>query len=148
MNIALIGVVEGSPLMGPDGAIALEGIRAFVEARLPRVPLLLRSLRPTRLGQGNPAWIDAPRFDVSEHVGLAPAGRPLTNEDDFFSWCARRSLIPLDRTRPLWRLDIVPGLPEGRVGIVLVLHHVVADGLRGVALVTSLLDPTPDDVAG
>ncbi len=28
------------------------------------------------------------------------------------------------------------------------LHHVVADGLRGVALVTSLLDPTPDEVAG
>ena len=30
----------------------------------------------------------------------------------------------------------------------LVLHHVVADGLRGVALVTSLLDPAPDEVAG
>ena len=27
--------------------------------------------------------------------------------------------------------DIIPGLPGGRAGIVLVLHHVVADGLRG-----------------
>jgi len=148
MNIALIGVVEGSPLMGPDGAIALDRVRSFVEARLPRAPMLRRILRPTRLGQGTPAWIDAPRFDVSEHVVLAQADGPLTTEDDFLGWCALRSLIPFDRTRPLWRLDLIPGLPGGRVGLVLVLHHVVADGLRGVALVASLLDPTPDDVAG
>jgi diacylglycerol O-acyltransferase / wax synthase len=148
MNIALIGVVEESPLTGPDGAIALDRIRSFIEARLSRAPQLLRTLRPTRLGQGTPAWIDAPHFDVSDHVVLAPADGPLTTEDHFLSWCARRSLIPLDRTRPLWRLDIIPELPGGRAGIVLVLHHVVADGLRGVALVTSLLDPTPDEVAG
>jgi diacylglycerol O-acyltransferase len=146
--IALIGVVEESPLTGPDGAIALDRIRSFIEARLSRAPQLLRTLRPTRLGRGTPAWIDAPHFDVSDHVVLAPADGPLTTEDDFLSWCARRSLIPLDRTRPLWRLDIIPELPGGRAGIVLVLHHVVADGLRGVALVTSLLDPTPDEVAG
>jgi Wax ester synthase-like Acyl-CoA acyltransferase domain/Polyketide cyclase / dehydrase and lipid transport len=148
MNIALIGVVEGSPLRGPDDAIALDRIRSFVEARLPRAPMLLRTMRPTRFGQGTPAWIDAPHFDVSEHVVLAPADRPLTTEDDFLSWCARRAVIPLDRTRPLWRLDLIPGLPGGRVGVVLVLHHVVADGLRGVALVTSLLDPTPGQVVG
>ena len=148
MNIALIGVVEGSPLMGPDGAIALDRVRLFVEARLPRAPMLRRILRPTRLGQGTPAWIDAPRFDVSEHVVLAQADGPLTTEDDFLGWCALRSLIPLDRNRPLWRLDLIPGLPGGRVGLVFLLHHVVADGLRGVALVASLLDPTPDDVAG
>ena len=148
MNIALIGVVEGSPLVGSDGAIALDRIRSFVEARLPRAPMLLHTLRPTRLGQGSPAWIDAPQYDLSKHVVLAPADRPLTAEDDFLSWCARRSLIPLDRTRPLWRLDLIPGLPRDHVGLMLVLHHVVADGLRGVALVASLLDPTPDDVAG
>lgn len=144
MNIALIGVVEGPPLMEPNGAVALERIRSFIEARLPKAPMLLRSLRPTRLGQGTPAWIDALDFDIADHVVLAPADGPLTDEDDFLEWCARRSLVPLDRTRPLWRLDIVPGLPGGEIGILLVLHHVVADGLRGVELVGSLLDSTPD----
>ncbi|HLM20874.1 MAG TPA: SRPBCC family protein [Propionibacteriaceae bacterium] len=76
MNIALIGVVEESPLIGPDGAIALDRIRSFIEHRLPRAPMLLRTLRPTRLGQGTPAWIDAPHFNVSEHVVSAqPIGR-------------------------------------------------------------------------
>jgi len=75
MNVALIGVVEGLPLMGPDGAIALDRVRSFVEARLPRAPMLRRILRPTRLGQGTPAWIDAPRFDVSgTSYWLRPTG--------------------------------------------------------------------------
>ncbi len=143
MNIALIGVVEAEPLLDPDGTVALDRIRSFVEARLPGAPMLLRALRPTRLSQGTPAWIDAPCFDISDHVVLAPRDRPLIDEDDFHAWCAGRSLIPLDRTRPLWRLDIIPGLPGGRIGVLLVLHHVVADGLRGVALVTSLLESTP-----
>jgi diacylglycerol O-acyltransferase len=119
MNIALIGVVERAPLVGPDGAVALARIRSFVEARLLRAPMLLRTFRPTHLGQGTPAWIDATRFDITQHIVLAPADRSLTDENDFLSWCARRSLIPLERTRPLWRLDIVPGLPDGRLGVVL-----------------------------
>ena len=143
MNIALIGVVEGARLLRPDGTVDLARIRSFIQARLPRTPMLLRALRPTRLGQGTPAWIDAAHFNIADHVILAPADRPLTDENDFLAWCARRSVIPLDRRRPLWRLDIVPGLPSGQVGLLLVLHHVVADGLRGVALVTSLLEPTP-----
>ncbi|HEX6758460.1 MAG TPA: wax ester/triacylglycerol synthase domain-containing protein [Propionibacteriaceae bacterium] len=143
MNIALIGAVEAAPLVAPDGTVALDRIRSFVGARLPRAPMLLRTLRLTRLGQGTPAWIDAPHFDIADHVILAPADRSLNHENDLLAWCARRSLIPLERTRPLWRLDIIPGLPGGRLGVLLVLHHVVADGLRGVALVTSLLDSTP-----
>jgi diacylglycerol O-acyltransferase len=144
MNIALIGVIDGAPLMAPDGTVALPRIRAFVQARLLRAPMLLRTLRPTRLGQGTPAWIEAPHFDIADHVILAPADGPLTDESDFLDWCARRSLIKLDHARPLWGLDVIPDLPEGRIGVVLVLHHVVADGLRGVQLVTSLLDSTPE----
>jgi diacylglycerol O-acyltransferase / wax synthase len=128
MNIALIGVVEEEPLLASDGAVALDRIRSFIEARLPRAPMLLRTLRPTRLGQGTPAWIDALDFDIAKHVVLAPAHQPLNDQNDFLSWCACRSVIPLERARPLWRLDIIPGLPEGRIGVLLVLHHVVADG--------------------
>jgi hypothetical protein len=83
MNIALIGVVEGAPLMRPDGTVDLARIRLFIEARLPRAPMLLRVLRPTRLGQGTPAWIDAAHFNIADHVILAPADQPLTEEKDF-----------------------------------------------------------------
>jgi diacylglycerol O-acyltransferase / wax synthase len=144
MNIALIGVVEAAPLTAPDGTVELAKIRSFMQARLPRAPMLLRTLRPTHFGEGRPAWIDAQHFDIADHVVLAPADRSLMNEEDFLAWCARRSMIRLERNRPLWRLDIIPALGD-RIGLLLVLHHVVADGLRGVTLVTSLLDFRPNE---
>lgn len=43
-------------------------------------------------------------------------------------------------------MDVVSGLPDGRVGLLVAVHHVVADGLRGVAMMTGLFDPTPEPV--
>ena len=37
-------------------------------------------------------------------------------------------------------MDVVPGLPGGRIGVVIAVHHVVADGLRGVEMIGGLLD--------
>jgi WS/DGAT/MGAT family acyltransferase len=51
----------------------------------------------------------------------------------------------LDRTRPLWELWLITGLAQGRVGLVLKLHHALADGLAAVQIAGALLlDATPD----
>ncbi|GAA4585348.1 hypothetical protein BJY16_002942 [Actinoplanes octamycinicus] len=50
----------------------------------------------------------------------------------------------LDPARPRWRMWLVPGLPGGRVGVVVVLHHVIADGMATIRLLTTLLGDTPD----
>lgn len=60
-------------------------------------------------------------------------------------WCARQSVLPFYRALPLWRMDVVLGLSAGRVGVLIVVHHVVADGLRGVEMIARLLDLHPDD---
>lgn len=144
MNIALVGIFDGGPLTGPGGDVRLAAIRAFIAARLDCAPALRRVLLPTRPGQGRMAWIDAQHLDIGDHVVLAAPGRPFTGEEDVLDWCARRSVIPLDHSRPLWRMDVIPGLPGGRVGMLVIVHHVVADGLRSVALIAGLLDPAPD----
>jgi len=38
----------------------------------------------------------------------------------------------------------VTGLAQGRVGLVLKLHHALADGLAAVQIAGALLDATPD----
>jgi diacylglycerol O-acyltransferase len=81
---------------------------------------------------------------TGDHVVLAAPERPFTSDEEFLDWCARRSVIPLDHTRPLWRMDVIPGL-AGQVGVLMVMHHVLADGLRGVATIGALLDPAPGD---
>jgi diacylglycerol O-acyltransferase / wax synthase len=146
MNIALIGVFDGDPLTGPGGQVQIATIRSFIAAHLGHAPMLRRVLLPTRPGQGRMAWTDAQHLDIDDHVVLAGPGRPFTSEGDFLDWCARRSVIPLDHTRPLWRMDVIPALLGGQVGLLVVMHHVVADGLRGVATIGALLDPAPDGV--
>jgi WS/DGAT/MGAT family acyltransferase len=39
---------------------------------------------------------------------------------------------------------LLPGLPDRRVGLYLKLHHAVADGLAGIALIGAFLDVDPD----
>jgi len=144
MNIALVGtLVEAMKLVDDHGEVDLALIRSSIAAHLHEVPMLRSVLRRTRPGQGRAVWIDAPRFSIDEHVVLAEPKQSFTDEQDFLDWCAQETVRPLDRSRPLWRAIIVPGLPDGRLGVLVVVHHVVADGLRGVAMIANLLDLTP-----
>jgi len=38
----------------------------------------------------------------------------------------------------------LPGLPEGRVGLFIKLHHAIADGVSGMAALGAFVDPLPD----
>lgn len=143
MNIALVGTIDAATLVDDDGDVRIERIRSAVAAHLDRAPMLRRVLRRTRPGQGRAVWIDAVEFSIDQHVVLADPGRRFADERQFLDWSAQETVRPLDRSRPLWRISIVPGLPDRRLGFVVVVHHVVADGLRGVEMIAGLLDADP-----
>jgi WS/DGAT/MGAT family acyltransferase len=140
MNIALVGTVDAAPLLDEDREVSLARVRSSIAAHLDHAPMLRRVLKPTRPGLGRMVWIDAGDFSIDEHVVLAHPEHAFADEQEFLDWCARETLRPLDRSKPLWRISIVPGLPHRRLGFLVVVHHVVADGLRGVAMIASLLD--------
>jgi diacylglycerol O-acyltransferase len=50
----------------------------------------------------------------------------------------------LARSRSLWELRFLTGLANGRVGLLIRLHHVVADGVAALALIGPLFDAAPD----
>ena len=57
----------------------------------------------------------------------------------------------LDRGHPLWELWFLTGLRDGRVGVLLKLHHSVADGMAAVTIMGSLFDfeaDAPEPVPG
>jgi diacylglycerol O-acyltransferase / wax synthase len=58
--------------------------------------------------------------------------------------CEERFQRRLDRSRPLWHLWFLPGLPEGRIGLFMKLHHAIADGVAGVAAFGAFLDLDDD----
>jgi diacylglycerol O-acyltransferase / wax synthase len=39
----------------------------------------------------------------------------------------------LDRSRPLWEMCFLPGLPDSRVGVFFRMHHAMADAIAAVA---------------
>ena len=50
----------------------------------------------------------------------------------------------MDRQHPLWDITLVHGLKGNRTGLILRMHHCVADGIAGVGIMNVLLDATPD----
>jgi diacylglycerol O-acyltransferase / wax synthase len=53
----------------------------------------------------------------------------------------------LDRSRPLWEMWFLTGLPQDRIGLLIKLHHAMADGIAALATIGALLDATPDKPA-
>jgi hypothetical protein len=49
-------------------------------------------------------------------------------------------MTPLPRSAPLWSAVFITGLTDGGVALLIVLHHVLADGLGGLMVLTSLAD--------
>ena len=50
-------------------------------------------------------------------------------------------MTPLPRDHPLWSIVLIPELADGAVAIVVVMHHVLADGLGGLNVLAALVDP-------
>jgi len=142
-HVAIVAVAEGGPLHDPDGRLRVDALRQQLAGRLPLVPRLRQRVLWPRVGQGLPLWVDDPGFDLANHVRAVQLPAP-GGERELLGLCDRLCLRLLDRTRPLWELWLVTGLAEGRVGLVLKLHHSLADGLAAVQIAGLLLDGTAD----
>ena len=142
MHMGSIGIFEGGPLHDARGCLRLDEVRAEVESRLHLVPKLRKRVRLPLVGESAPVWVDDPDFDIAAHVHQAALPEP-GDEAQLLDLCARLMSCPLDRGRPLWDIWLIDGLEGGRVAMLEMLHHSVADGLAGVELATVLLDLEP-----
>ena len=61
--------------------------------------------------------------------------------------CSELNAVRLDRARPLWEMWLLTGLADGGSGLLIRLHHAVADGLAAVAMMEALFAPDPADPA-
>jgi diacylglycerol O-acyltransferase / wax synthase len=128
-------------MLHPDPArpITAGALAAQIAGRLERLPALRRRLAQDRLGWTQPDWIDVD-VDPADHIRVREGL-------DLQSACAEALGQPLDRSRPLWELTLLPDQAEGRVGLVMKVHHAALDGPSGAELMVQLLDLDPDPVA-
>ncbi|GAA4476294.1 diacyglycerol O-acyltransferase [Rhodococcus olei] len=136
MNIGAI--LEFDPSPGPD----LSTVSTLLAERIPRIPRLRQRLRRVPFGCGHPVWVDDPGFALEHHLTEqdwpAPAG-----ERQLFDLAAEFVCTPLSRDRPLWQARLVSDRSSGRTALIVVLHHVLADGLGGLAVLAALTDSGP-----
>jgi WS/DGAT/MGAT family acyltransferase len=142
-DIGGLAILDGTNLHDPDGRLRIDVVRAHLEARLHVVPRFRQLLRRPPHGLGWPLWVDAPTFDVADHIRVHEVGPP-GEEAQLLQACQDVARQPLEPQRPLWELWLLPGLSDGRVGALLRLHHVLADGQAALAAFGALLDPTSD----
>jgi WS/DGAT/MGAT family acyltransferase len=90
--------------------------------------------------------LDAPAFDLGDHIRVERLQAP-ADEAGLLRAVAQLRKRRLDKSRPLWEIWFLTGLPDERIGIFVRLHHVIADGITGVAELGTLLDPAPSSVA-
>jgi hypothetical protein len=140
-DIGALGVLDGGSLLDSDGRFRIEDAKQAVEGRLHLLPRFRQVLYIPRRVLGGPLWVDAPSFDLSDHVRVEPLRTP-ADEAELLGAVARLRRRRLDKSRPLWEMWFLTGLPDRRIGLFLRLHHVVADGIAGVAELGVLLDAT------
>jgi len=145
-DIGALAILEGSRLLDREGRVRIEAVRGQLEPRLHLVPRFRQLLLRPRLGLGWPLWVDAPSFNLADHVRVFPLPAPGDEAQLLAAWeqLRRRRLDP---SRPLWEVWFLPGLPAQRVGLFLRAHHAIADGAAAIAAFGALLDLVADPPA-
>jgi WS/DGAT/MGAT family acyltransferase len=145
-EIGALAILDGGSLLDPEGRVRIDAIRQAVAGRLHLVPRFRQLLHVPRRGLGGPLWVDAPTFDLADHVHVMPVSAP-GDEAGLLRAVESLRRRRLDRSRPLWEMCFLPGLRENRIGLFVRLHHAVADGIAGVATIGVFLDAVPDPPA-
>jgi WS/DGAT/MGAT family acyltransferase len=114
-------------------------VEALLADRVRTVPRLRRRLVRTPFGCGRPVWVDDAGFDISRHVHRM-ACPPPGDETALLGIASSLVTRPLSRSSPLWSATLVTGLTEDRAALVLVFHHVLSDGIGGLAVLANLVD--------
>jgi diacylglycerol O-acyltransferase / wax synthase len=142
-DIGALAILDGRRLLDADGRFRIETAREQIGRRLHLVPRFRQRLHRPRFGLGWPLWVDAPSIDLADHVGVLALEAP-ADEATLLLACEELRSRRLEPSRPLWEMWFLPGLPDGRVGLFMKVHHAIADGVAGVAALGAFVDLVPD----
>jgi len=137
------GLAVYDPSTAPGGTLEIGDVCRMVSDRLHLLPPFRWRLVEVPFGIDLPYWVEDPAFDLDFHIRES-AVPPPGGDHQLAETVARIFARPLDRSRPLWELYLIHGLPEGRVAMLTKLHHSMVDGVSGNEILGVLLDPSPE----
>ncbi len=126
--VLLIDTADG---FDPDSA------RTLMAERIAGIPRLRQRLRRLPPGLGRPIWVDDQDFDIADHVTSEPAA--VRDLESVLRIAAQLLTSRLPADRPLWAARFVP-IDRDSIALVMVFHHVLTDGIGGLAVLAGLVD--------
>lgn len=148
-------------VLDPRAPPPADRVRRLLLERAAGVPRLRQRLVRTPPAAGRPVWLDAGSaalagcVDVVDVPGRATDPTDATAPSDATTPPERRVgralldtatdlvLTRLPTDGPLWRVRLLLAPGGGVAAVALVAHHVLADGMGGLAILGALADPPP-----
>ena len=140
------GQVGAVLVFAPGAPLAARDVQDALADRIRGVPRLRQRLVSTPPGCGRPVWVDGPECDITHqvrHVRSTPPG----DEAALLRAAADAVTRPLPPDQPRWSATLVTGLAGDRGALIVVFHHVLADGMGGLAVLANLVDGAPGPAA-
>ncbi len=144
------GLEDNPHLASTVGSIAILDREPDTERLTTAIANAIVELEPLRqrvstspLPFAGPRWVTDTDFDLDHHLRFVRLP-PRSGDDAMFDLATTIVNDPFDRTRPLWTMTLVSGLPEGRCALVTKVHHSIADGQGLVQLALHLFDLMAD----
>jgi diacylglycerol O-acyltransferase len=125
-----------------DGPIPFREFVANIDSKLDLIPRYRQLAVSPPFNLGYPTWEYDPNFHIKRHIFRIRLAAP-GGEAELEALAGRLLSQVLDRAKPLWEVHIVEGLQDGRGALIARIHHALADGVAGAALLRIMLDPTP-----
>lgn len=135
-------LLDGASLFDPSGPFRIEKVTEKVRARLPLVPRFRQVIRPAPRGLGDPLWVDATAFELSNHLHVQSLP-PGADEAELLRVVEALSRERLKSDQPLWQLWFLTGLADQKVALFAKVNHAIADGMAMIGALTTFLDAEP-----
>ncbi len=142
MHVAAIQILEAGGLKKKDGGIDVDRYKRAVESVLHRIPRYRQKLDWIPL-ENRPIWVDDRHFNIDYHIRHSALPQP-GGKEELLKLVARLLTRQLDRTRPLWEIQVIEGLDEDHFAVFSKIHHCMIDGAAGADISQILMSPTSD----
>lgn len=135
--LALLSRPEGT------GARYVRDAFAGALARDQVAPLWRKRPRRSLTSLGQWYWETHTELDLDYHVQISALPRR-AGEAELWELASRLHTHMLDRSRPLWQMHLIEGLPYERYALYIKTHHALADGISVMRLLQRTVSSDPD----
>ncbi|MCX5851874.1 MAG: wax ester/triacylglycerol synthase family O-acyltransferase [Deltaproteobacteria bacterium] len=134
--MVIVGIMEF------DEMIDYGALQTFFERRLLRYNRFKQMVVWPTTQLGRPFWDLDPNFDIRNHIIRVALPTP-RDKATLQRMISDLSVVPLDKSKPLWQVHIIENYKKGCV-LLIRIHHAIADGIALIRLLLSMTDVEPN----